>query len=158
MILKSGLVALSLLLAFDTAVPSYAQSRLPTIEHVDAQPLLASVNRLVEAMDYIGSPLSESVVAEIKSLELGDDRQATQRIQQLLDPFCLAGVSINETGPPSVSKGNARRELLEQGWRTFLIKVVNQPRNASRLLIESPNAQPIPHAPAAQVDARWMQL
>ena len=54
--------------------------------------------------------------------------------------------------------GRAPRELLEQGWRTFLVKVVNKPGVTRRLLVESPNAQPLPHSSADQVASRWMQL
>ena len=72
--------------------------------------------------------------------------------------MCLVGVSLKESGPPVVRSGNTDRELLEQGWRTFLVKVVNKPGHTTRLLIDSPNAEPLPHSPADQVQSRWMQL
>ncbi|MCA8998825.1 MAG: CehA/McbA family metallohydrolase, partial [Planctomycetaceae bacterium] len=138
---------------------SLSAATLPMVSQVESQPLLASIARLIEAMDYIGSPLPDSVINELKLLSVTDDsREVTRRVQLLLDPHCLAGVSVRENGAPLVKPGQASRELLEQGWRTFLVKVVNKPGRATRLLVESPNAQPLPHAPADQVRSRWMQL
>lgn len=134
-------------------------AHLPMATDVEAQPLLASVERLIEAMDYVGSPLPSNVVEECKKLtSLDGDEVVAARIQELLDPHCLAGVSIKSNGRPVVKAGQVQRELLEQGWRTFLVKVVNRPGVTRRLLIESPNALPLPRAPAAQVASRWMQL
>ena len=143
----------------DIEATSAGAANLPMVSKVDAQPLLASIDRLIDALHYVGSPLPENVVSELKQLStLGDSEEVTRRVQQLLDPLCLAGLSLNESGPPLVKPCQARRELLEQGWRTFLVKVVNQPGHTTRLLVESPNARPLPHSPADQVPSRWMQL
>lgn len=134
-------------------------NQLPMARDVESQPLLASVRRLIEAMEYVGSPLPETVTAELNKLSvLENDSLVARRVQNLLDPLCLAGVAINEDGPPQVKAGQVRRELLEQGWRTFLVKVVNRPGVTRRLLIESPNALPLAHSPASEVASRWMQL
>lgn len=143
----------------DTSSFAVDAAELPMVKSVEAQPLLASIERLIEAMNYVGSPLPESAVVELKRLSPADDSAVvTKQVQELLDPFCLVGVSLKESGPPLVKQGTARRELLEQGWRTFLVKVVNAPGKTRRLLIESPNAQPLPHSPADEVQSRWMQL
>ena len=34
------------------------QSRFPTIKSVERQPLLAQVNRVADALEYLGTPLS----------------------------------------------------------------------------------------------------
>ena len=141
------------------ATSSPPADQLPMAGQVDAQPLLAATARLIEAMDYVGSPLPADTVEQLQQLSRQDDQTNTAaRIQQLLDPLCLAGVSVRENGPPTVKAGAAPRTLTEQGWRTFLVKVVNKPGLRRRLLVESPNAQPLPHAPADQVQSRWMQL
>lgn len=146
------------LVAIVMPVIANAQSDWPSIKKVDAQPLLAAVNRLTQAMDYVGSPLPATVVAELKGLRPGNDESVAARVQEILDPLCLAGVTINETGAPGVRAGNANRLLLEQGWRTFPVKVVNEPCITRRLLVESPNARPLPHSPPGEVKSRWMQL
>ena len=133
--------------------------RLPMCDDVESQPLLAAIDRLIEAKEYVGSPMPNDVVTELRKLSsLKDSAVVTQRVQELLDPLCLAGVSIQADGPPMVKPGNTERKLLEQGWRTFLVKVVNKPGVTRRLLVESPNAQPLPHSPLDQVSSRWMQL
>lgn len=149
-------VAIGILLS---AAASWGQENPAAVTSVEPQPLLGSIERLIEAMDYVGAPLPKSVTSQLKRLTpAADSIQVTKQVQRLLDPFCLAVVSLKPNGPPLVQPGAAKRELLEQGWRTFLIKVVNRPGKTGRLLIESPNAQPLPHAPADQVQSRWMQL
>ena len=143
-------------LKFDS---SSRNEKIPVVTRVESQPLISAVSRLIEAMEYIGTPLPADVVSKLQLLNPGDDDKfVTQRIQELLDPLCLALVSVNDQGPPLTAKGKAKPELIEQGWRSFLIKVVNKPGRRGRLLIESPNAKPLPHSPSELVPSRWMQL
>lgn len=137
------------------------QNELPSGPELDIplQPFLAQIHRVTEAMEVVGTPLpSETVEALQRSKDLEDDAEVVSEIQRLLDPLCLACVDVQESGPPVVIAGNSKRELMEQGWRTFLVKVINRPGRNGRLLIESPNAESIPHAMADQVESRWMQL
>ncbi len=63
---------------------------------MDRQPLQASVNRLREALDGMGEPLSAKTLDELKRLEQStDDKTIAARIQALLDPLCIAAVHIN---------------------------------------------------------------
>ena len=126
---------------------------------VSAQPLISQVHRVAEALEVVGAPLNEGEMelwSQIRVLE--DDAEVTKRVQKLLDRRCLAYVDIQDKGAPRVAAGPATARLLEQGWRTFLVKVVNRPGRTGRLLVESPNAQPLPHSPADQVASRWMQI
>ena len=126
---------------------------------VSAQPLISQVHRVAEALEVVGAPLNEREMelwSQIRVLE--DDAEVTKRVQKLLDRRCLAYVDIQDKGAPRVAAGPATARLLEQGWRTFLVKVVNRPGRTGRLLVESPNAQPLPHSPADQVASRWMQI
>ncbi len=127
--------------------------------HVPSQPLLAQVHRLTEALELVGRPLHPNTLARIAEIKtLPTDMQVTDAVQEVFDPLCLAVVDVPETGPPKVALGSANPELLEQGWRTFLIKVINRPGRTGRLFVESPNARPLPHAPTDEVKSRWMQL
>ncbi len=75
------------LFAADTA-------ELPMVKSVEAQPLLASIERLIEAMDYVGNPVPKSVMTDLKRLSAADNAtHVTKRVQELLDPLCLVGVS-----------------------------------------------------------------
>ena len=137
-------------------LPSRSED-FPTVNRVETPPLLKSIRRLMEAMSYIGSPLPDSAVTPLEQISLTDDAQTvTMKVQALLDPLCIAGVSVTENGAPLVARGEADALLMEQGRRTFLVKVVNQPGRTQRLVIDSPNAQPLPQASAADkhADAR----
>ena len=126
---------------------------------VPSQPLLAQVHRLAEALDVVGRPLDKETLARIATIKsLDSDQQVVTAIQKTLDPFCLAVVDVQPYGPAKVTSGPAVRELWEQGWRTFLIKVINRPGRTGRMFVESPNALPLPSAAADQVESRWMQI
>ena len=47
-------------------------------------------------------------------------------IQKSLDPYCLVGVNINPESRVKVKEGQVSKELMQQGWRTFLVKVHNE--------------------------------
>lgn len=136
-----------------------AQNAFPKIEKVARQPLLAQVKRVADALDYLGSPLSKEKRRKLESLtELQDDEEVTRQVQDVLDSNCLLGVTVTSESAPRLSRGPAKPLLVEQGWQTFLIKVDNRIGAEGRLLIESPNSKPLPHAPALEVASRWMQL
>lgn len=126
---------------------------------VPAQPLLAQVHRVSEALDVVGRPLnaeSQQRISNAKQSESPADVLRT--VQEIFDPLCLMVVDVPESGPPKLSMGRAKPELLEQGWRTFLVKVINRHGRTGRLFVESPNARPLPYSPADQVSTRWMQI
>ncbi|XZE53539.1 CehA/McbA family metallohydrolase [Planctomycetaceae bacterium SH139] len=155
--MKAAQLILFSLLCVDIA--SAEQTPDTLAERIPRQPLLAQVHRLGEAMDVVGSPLDEATLKQLSLLKSSDDDSyVTREVQRLLDPLCLAIVDVQVEGPPRVTRGSATPELLEQGWRTFLVKVLNRPGRTQRLLIESPNARPLPHAPANEVESRWMQI
>ena len=61
----------------------------------------------------------------------------------MLDPYCLVGVTINPESRVSVVEGPADKELVQQGWRTYLVKVSNQAGITPTLRPESPNIAPV---------------
>ena len=141
------------------ATTSLSLTSFPTVDDVEAQPLISATKRLVDAMESIGSPLPEPIAKGLAELStLDESKTTTARVQELLDPLCLASVSVTQSGPPKVTLAQRKHELMEQGWRSFLIKVINTPQRKGRLRMESPNSNPLPHAPADQIQSRWMQL
>jgi len=111
------------------------------ITDVPRQPLEASAKRLVEAMKWLGEPLP-GVEAELQKLESNnDDPAVVGGIQNALDSLCLVVVSINPESRVKVSAGPASPLLLEKGWRTFLIKVVNEAGVTAPLRCTSPQSQ-----------------
>src|ERR1043166_7339638 len=92
----------------------------------ELQPLLAEVRRLVEAMAYLGEPFTDAERASLDAAtNLADERRAVAEIQRILDPKCLLAVRINPESRVSVERGAARAQLLEHGWRAYLMKVRN---------------------------------
>ncbi len=132
---------------------------LPGVSRVDRQPLLAQVQRLGEAMRHLGTPFQGDVERELSDAAgLSGDSAFAKRIQEILDPLCLAAVVLESDARPIVATGKAAPALVEQGWRTFLVKVINPDGIRSRLRIDSPHALPLPHSPAADVASRWLGL
>ncbi|MEM8668938.1 MAG: CehA/McbA family metallohydrolase [Planctomycetota bacterium] len=142
------------------AVEITACGQSPTADlAVPSQPLLAQIHRVSEALEVVGKPLSDEKLAQLNRLKQSkSELDVAAGVQKILDPLCLVTVDVAETGPPTIKVGAAERELLEQGWRTFLIKVINRPGRTGRLFVESPNARPLPYAPAEEVTSRWMQI
>ena len=144
-----------------STLPCLAGEPWPTVAAVERQPLLAQVHRLVDALERLGSPLSAGAREQLRALEsLEDDAAVTRRIESILDPLCAVAVGVAKDGPPTVAVRDVGvpLALVEQGWRTVLVKVVNAPEIRARLRVGSPQARPLPHAPAADVPQRWLGL
>lgn len=132
---------------------------LPIIDKVAAQPLLAQVKQLEAAMEDLGSPLPERVKAAIAEAgKGGDDAKVVRAIQESLDPLCLFGVEINPESRVKVVAGAAEARLVEQGWRSFLVKVHNEAGVTAELKARSESALPMANSPKELVGDRWLEL
>ena len=70
---------------------------------VAGQPLAANVERLISAYEYLGNPLSDSLVDELRLLIAAEDNQA---IQRMLDVSCpIWGVDQPRTSRQSAAWG-----------------------------------------------------
>ena len=117
---------------------------LSLVTEVEFQPFASATQRLIEALDYLGSPLSEDDLSAIKNALVFDDhKQAIVDIQKILDSYCLTGVNINPESRVKVKEGPVNKELMQQGWRTFLVKVHNEAGVTAPLVAESENAAPL---------------
>ena len=146
----------------------------PQVRGVSSQPLIAASKRLTEALKYVGAPLSEEDQKELNAAYvLQDETDTLVAIQKILDPYCVAAVDINAESRVHVVEGPAKKELIQQGWRTFLVKVHNQAGITPTLVAESPNALPLymrgrgarqrPQTeqtlvPPGEVEQRWLSL
>src|SRR5205814_4620221 len=108
---------------------------------LDLQPFSAQVTRLIEAMDLLGAPFSTEEKAAVHSSLDHRDAKAAAKLQEVLDRHCLFGVSINPEMRVKVAQGPAKPELVEQGWRVFLVKVQNESGSTAALRAISPNAR-----------------
>jgi len=174
-----ALFGLLLLCLISTLLPDFlilnpSAQQAARIEQVELQPLTAQVKRLVEAMDYLGAPLS---AADKQALDQAsrrtDDQRARREIQDILDKYCLLDVHINPESRVKVAQGAAKPELVESGWRSFLVKVRNEAGVTAQLKAESPNAlkvfsrgdggfsmnpRPEQTISSSDVRERWMDL
>src|SRR5437867_5129102 len=124
------------------------QAKLPLVKGAELQPLAAQVQRLIEATDYLGVPLSGRDKKALQSaMRETDAEKGVETIQKILDPHCLVGVNINPEMRVKVAAGDAKPELVEQGWRQFLVKVHNEAGATAELRAVSPNAQSVHDSP-----------
>jgi hypothetical protein len=141
--MRRGLAALATLAlaASFLAVVSRAGRGTPGPVVLELQPLAAQVARVIEALTYLGAPLSDADRRALDEALAGtDERAATTRVQEILDRRCLLDVHINPESRVHVTQGKAAPELVEQGWRTFLVKVRNEAGVTAPLRVSSPQA------------------
>ena len=124
---------------------------------IEPQPLLAQAIRLREALSFLGSALSKEDEKRLMALEHQPLTPAIAKtIQEILDPYCLAMITINPESRVKVDRGPAEAKLIQSGWSSFLVKVNNDAGVTAQLHVESPNAAPPLFAPsfAPRVDEK----
>jgi hypothetical protein len=132
---------------------------LPLITDVERQPLVAQVKRLVGALDFLGVPLNEAdSLALEEALRETNAEAAVAAIQKVLDPHCLLGVELTSDRDVSLALGAAPKQLIEQGWTQFLVKVHNPRGLTGQLRPVSRNAQRLAGSAPEDVENRWLDL
>lgn len=102
---------------------------------VEGQPLAANVERVVEALESLGNPLSPELRTQLT--QAVRDREAAV-IQNVLDTQVLFVVSINPEHRVKVTRGPVRARLVRGGYTPFLVKVLNEAVTTERLRVTSP--------------------
>ncbi len=125
----------------------------------DLQPLSAQLRRVVEALDALGSPLTDAQRAGVESaLAETVPALAVAKLDAVLGPRTLFKVSINPEMRVKVATGEARPALVEAGWTTFLVRVSNEAGTTSALRIESPQSRRVANSPAEAVRDQWLEV
>src|SRR5204862_383528 len=124
--------------------PADTEAPLPTAK-VELQPLAAQAKRVMDALHYLGAPLSADDRKALSDARTAKDpARAVAAIQAVLDRRCIAAVHLNKGPTLRAQAGPAKPELAEQGWRVFLVKVYNPTGiDGVRLTVSSPNAAPL---------------
>jgi hypothetical protein len=125
---------------------------LPVVE-TEGQPLAANVERVAEALQYLGTPLPADLRGALASA--GQARDA-KKLQEILDARVLLSVHINPEARVRVARGPAPAVLQQAGYTPVLVKVVNESRGTQRLRIGSPQAGPV-YAGMARLSSERMQ-
>jgi hypothetical protein len=137
--LPLAMAALSLV-----ASPCLAAEEVDLVTGVELQPLAAQVERVAQAMESLGAPLTADQRQQLDAaLNAKDSKEAVAGIQRVLDPLCLVRVEINPESRVKAFAGAAAPKLVEQGWRVFLVKVHNEAGVTAALHCTSPKAAPL---------------
>jgi hypothetical protein len=121
------------------AVPQTAAPNLGLID-VEGQPLASNVARVVQALEVLGTPLSN----EIKTaLEAAGRVRDARKIQEVLDRQVLFAVHLNPEVRVKVTRGAAPAILQQSGFTPFLVKVINESTSTLPLRITSPQSGPV---------------
>ncbi|HEX8356589.1 MAG TPA: CehA/McbA family metallohydrolase, partial [Segetibacter sp.] len=148
------------------------QTAINLITKVEPQPLLMQALRVGEALNNIGNALPEHAAKRLQSLRnLPYNEQTVKAVQEILDPFCLVEVEINPEARVKVNAGAAKPELIQEGWKSYLVKINNQARVVAKLAAESEQAKPLSYEStfshrmleknrltAGQLDNRFLQI
>jgi len=141
-----GFVVLACLLALGSGPVNAQSPSLPVVGDVEWQPLAAQARRVSEALDYLGEPLSAADKVALTQALATPGAASVERIQKILDARVLFAVRINPEMRVSVTQGPAKAELVETGWRQFLVKVSNESGTTAPLVAVSPQAQSVHNA------------
>jgi hypothetical protein len=103
---------------------------------VEAQPLAANLQRMRQALDYLGAPVSDQTVASLQNAAARDDAAL---LQAAIDPLVALVVEINPESRVKVARGPAPPLLQQAGFTPLVVKVVNQGAITQWLQIHSPS-------------------
>jgi hypothetical protein len=143
----------------DLAAAESCASNLPIVSNVPLQPLIAQIRRIIAAAEYLGTPLAPGRLQELEAaFKMTSEEAAATSIQRLLDCHCLAGVEINPEMRVKVAPGAEARELVENGWRHFLVKVHNQAGTTAVLRGISAQARRLAGALPDELRHLWLDL
>jgi hypothetical protein len=107
---------------------------------VEGQPLGRNVDRLLQALDFLGAPLPKEKKAALhKAIEARD----AKAIQRLLDSHVLVVVTVNPEARVKAARGPAAAVLQQGGFTPAVIKVINDSTVKKALRIGSPQAGPV---------------
>ena len=120
---------------------------------VAAQPLAASVTRLVEALDFLGAPLSKETKRSLAQAGQNNDAAA---LQQTLDEQALFIVELNPESRLHVRRGSAKAVLQQGGYTPVIVKVLNHSTVSKELRISSAQAGQV-YAGMTPLSAKRMQ-
>jgi hypothetical protein len=130
------LTLLAILLLF----PALARAdKLDIVTDVEGQPLGQNATRLLQALDFLGTPLAKETAEAVE--EAAKARDAA-KIQKLLDPHVLLAVNINPESRVKVARGPADAALQQHGFTPVVVKIVNDSTVKSALRATSPQSGP----------------
>ena len=108
------MLLLLLLILSSNSTVTRADESWPMAARVERQPLLAQLQRLRDTLNHIGMPLPKETETQLTQLvENADEDSLTAQVQELLDPHCLAAVSLRKDAAPAVVRREEKVALIE---------------------------------------------
>lgn len=140
-----GALALSVLLPLSGASAQTQVFGAPPIPAmvtgVAKQPFMVVADQVVQALDFVGRPISEADRNAIAQAGKLPDDQAVAAVQQVLDKYTLVRVDIDPLRKVTVLPMSGSSEsLVKDGWTTFLVKVSNRAGTTDQVDVDSPQA------------------
>ena len=138
--------------ARDVAIGTTAGPGLSPVA-VEGQPLGANIERVTQALEYLGAPLTAALRADLASASRARD---AMKLQALLDAHALLEVHINPEARVKVARGPAPGVLQQTGYTPVLVKIVNESGGTQSLRLGSPQAGPV-YAGMSKLSGERMQ-
>ena len=95
------------------------------IDAVEPQPYFAQIKRVLAALHKLGEPLAPSDETSLLRLAENSSASAVMAAEEILSKHTLIRVRLDKDGIGAAVSGLAPRKLVEQGWRSFLVRVEN---------------------------------
>lgn len=121
--------------------PAGGQDELPLVEGVELSRLRDHCRQLVQVLAREGAPLPADAARALERVLADgtkDPAGAVAGVQQLLDPFCLVGVTINPESRVKAARGQAAATLPLGKTAVLLVKVHNDAGVTHRLTVSGP--------------------
>jgi hypothetical protein len=153
--------AMAVLLTFLTIPPA---SAAPAAQDSSWQQAFENqVRRLQQALEQAGQPLPASDRAALQA------QRSPASVEAILDRYVLVNVTVSPESRVDVKHGDVAPELVQNGTRLFLVKVINQAGITAPLAVESPNSglvyftstgasEPKPTLNGNDVRERWADI
>lgn len=117
----------------------------------DGQAVTLNAKRVAQALEVLGNPLSKEETLKLQGGKV-------DQVEAVLDPRCLAVVTINPESRVKAVAGAAKPGLVEAGWSVFLIKVINEAGVTAPLRVGSAQAAPLAGSQKSELEDRWLDL
>jgi len=91
----------------------------------EPQPYFAALNRILESVARLGAPVAPEDARQLAILSRQNDHAAVAAADAILSRYTLLNVSVGSDGVLTTSPGSAQCQLIEQGWRVFLLRFSN---------------------------------
>ena len=117
----------------------------------DGQAVTLNAKRVGQALEVLGNPLTKEEAVKLQGGKV-------DQVEAVLDPRCLAVVTINPESRVKAVAGAAKPVLVEAGWSVFLIKVINEAGVTAPLRVGSAQAAPLAGSQESELEDRWLDL